>query len=79
MSVNDQQVGGTHYKEMPVQPWEVMEALLTHQEFVGHLKGCIIKYSVRAGKKEGSDDEGKLAHYLRKLDEVQGRLRNTPF
>ena len=71
MSANDHQVGGTHYKDMAVQPWEVMENILTFEEFVGYLKGNIVKYSMRAGKKEDSDDNGKLQHYIVKLKEVQ--------
>ena len=67
---DDVQVGGNHYKDMPVQPWDVMEAVLSHDEFVGFLKGNIIKYSLRAGRKDGSDDAGKAEHYLQKLREV---------
>jgi hypothetical protein len=67
---DDMQVSGTHYKDMPIQPWAVMEAVLTHDEFVGFLKGNIIKYSLRAGRKDGSDDAGKAKHYLQKLREV---------
>ena len=67
---NDIQVGGSHYKDMPVQPWIVMEAVLTHDEFIGFLKGNVIKYSMRAGRKEGSDDAEKAKHYLQKLKEV---------
>jgi hypothetical protein len=65
------QVGGTHYVSMPVQPWEVMESVMTREEFVGFLKGNIIKYSMRQGKKEDSDDVGKLQHYIAKLKQVQ--------
>ena len=72
VKANDIQVGGTHYKDMPVQPWAVMEAVLTHDEFVGFLKGNVIKYSMRAGRKEGSDDGNKAQHYLKKLREVSG-------
>jgi hypothetical protein len=68
---NVMQVGGTHYVSMPVQPWEVMEAVMTREEFVGFLKGNIIKYSMRQGKKEDSDDVGKLQHYIAKLKQVQ--------
>ncbi len=68
---NDMQVGGSHYKEMPVQPWDVMEAVLTPEEYRGYLKGNVIKYSMRAGRKEGSDDAGKAMHYKMKLKEVQ--------
>lgn len=71
VSANDLQVGGQHYKEMGVQPWDVMEAVLTREEFIGFLKGNIIKYSMRAGKKD-SDDAGKARHYMLKLREVQG-------
>ena len=42
MAANDHQVGGTHYKDMKIQPWEVMEAVLTQEEFIGFLKGSII-------------------------------------
>lgn len=69
-SANDLQIGGQHYKEMGVQPWEVMESVLTHEEFVGFLKGNIIKYGMRAGKKD-SDDAGKAKHYRMKLKEIQ--------
>jgi hypothetical protein len=68
---DEMQVSGTHYKDMSIQPWTVMEAVLTHEEFVGYLKGNIIKYSMRAGRKEGSDDAGKAHHYRMKLKEVQ--------
>lgn len=70
MKADDIQVGGTHYKEMPVQPWHVMESVLSKDEFIGFLKGCIIKYAMRVGRKEGSDDVNKLLHYRQKLKEV---------
>jgi len=50
----------------------VMEAVMTHEEFVGFLKGNLIKYSLRQGKKEGSDDGAKAIHYLAKLRDVRG-------
>jgi hypothetical protein len=46
-----------------------MQAVLTRDEFLGFLKGNIIKYSMRAGRKNGSDDAGKARHYMQKLDE----------
>lgn len=67
---DDVQVGGSHYKDMPVQPWTVMQAVLSADEFRGFLKGNIIKYAMRQGRKDGSDDAGKLQHYLQKLHEV---------
>jgi len=64
------QIGGQHYKDMGIQPWAVMEAVLTHEEFVGFLKGNVIKYAMRQGKKD-SDDANKARHYAVKLMEVQ--------
>jgi len=70
-SADDVQVSGSHYKDMPIQPWHIMEAVMTREEFKGFLKGNIVKYSLRAGRKEGSDDAGKAEHYMQKLKEVQ--------
>lgn len=67
---DDIQVSGNHYKEMPIQPWAVMESVLTPEEFRGFLKGNIIKYSMRAGRKAGSDDTNKAIHYRMKLKEI---------
>lgn len=80
MSADNIQIGGTHYKDMPVQPWTVMEAVLTFQEFRGFLCGNVIKYSMRQGRKEGSDDAAKAAHYMEKLkelDEKMHQMRNN--
>ena len=65
------QVDGSHYTAMEIQPWEVMESVLTQSEFRGFLKGNIIKYSMRAGKKDGAlKDAEKARHYAQKLLEV---------
>ena len=69
MRADDIQIGGDHYKDMGVQPWDVMETVLTKEEFVGFLKGNIIKYAMRQGRKD-SDDAGKCLHYKHKLEEV---------
>jgi hypothetical protein len=69
-TADDIQVSGNHYKDMPIQPWHIMEAVLSPEEFVGFLKGNVIKYSLRAGRKDGSDDAGKAKHYMQKLKEI---------
>jgi len=69
---DDMQISGSHYKDMAVQPWSVMELVLTSEEFEGFLKGNIIKYTMRSGRKDGSDDVGKAKHYMQKLKEVRG-------
>jgi hypothetical protein len=71
---DDYQIDGDHYKTMEMQPWEVMESVLTPSEFVGFLKGNVIKYAMRAGRKEGTDDAEKARHYAQKLAEFQAFL-----
>lgn len=70
-SADDIQAGGSHYKDMSVQPWTVMEALLSREEFIGYLKGNLIKYGMRQGKKDSPDAE-KWHHYNMKLKEIRG-------
>lgn len=73
MNADEIEVGGDHYKKMPVEPWTLMEAVLTPEEFVGFLKGNSIKYALRAGRKPGADDDAdKARHYMQKLREVRG-------
>lgn len=67
------QAGGTHYKEMSVQPWTVMQQILTEDEFIGYLKGNIIKYGMRQGRKD-SPDAQKCEHYIQKLKEFRTML-----
>jgi len=73
-TANDTQVGGQHYKKMEVQPWDVMESVMSTEEFRGFLRGNVIKYSMRAGHKEGSDDAGKAKHYMQKLREFDEKM-----
>lgn len=46
----------THYKGA-VEPLEVMANIMTKEEFIGFLKGNIIKYSYRAGRKQGESGD----------------------
>ena len=73
-TADDIQVSGNHYKDMPIQPWHIMEAVLTTAEFRGFLCGNVIKYALRAGRKEGSDDAGKAKHYMQKLKEFDEKM-----
>ena len=65
MGANDYQVGGDHYIEQPIQPWDY---IVSHE--MGFLEGNIIKYVSRYKYKDGIDDLGKALHYLTKLIEV---------
>lgn len=74
LNADARQVGGDHYKKLKVQPWDVMESVLTPEEFRGFLKGNIIKYGMRQGKKDGAtEDEGKALHYMQKLEEIENQ------
>jgi len=71
MSANEYQVGGNHYTDMKVQPWDVLQVVLSEEEYIGFLKGNIIKYSLRQGRKANSDDAAKARHYMEKLAEYR--------
>lgn len=66
------QVGGDHYKDSPIQPWAAMEAWMGGEQFVGFLRGNVIKYVARCDKKGGVEDLKKARHYLTKLIEICG-------
>lgn len=57
------------YTTLGIEPWDIMKADFTREEFIGFLKGNILKYLLR---KKGSDlqDFEKIEHYAKKLQEV---------
>ena len=64
------QVGGDHYKNKTIQPWDAMEAWMPDFQFIGYLRGNVIKYVSRAGSKgDALEDYRKAQHYLDKLIE----------
>ncbi len=67
-AANQRQVGGQHYVGLSVEPWAAMEAWMTNEEFVGFLKGNIIKYLAR---EKNANDLDKAGHYMQKLLEVK--------
>lgn len=54
----------THYASSAIQPISFMEASLSHDEFVGYLKGNIVKYVSRYRLKDGVKDLEKARVYL---------------
>lgn len=68
-STKDRQVGGSHYKDMSVQPWEAMEAWLTPEEYRGYHKATAIAYLARERQKGGDQDVEKAIHHLQRLVE----------
>lgn len=73
VSAKDRQVGGSHYKEMVVQPWEAMEAWMTPEEYRGYHKGVAIGYLARERQKGGDQDIAKAVHHLQRLLEYLSR------
>jgi len=63
---NANQVGGDHYRNKAIQPWDYIAS-----NNLGYLEGCVIKYVSRYKEKGGIQDLQKAAHYLQKLMEVE--------
>ena len=59
MNPNEEQVGGRHYIEKSIQPWDYIIA-----NKMGYLEGNIIKYLCRHRSKGRINDLIKAQHYL---------------
>jgi hypothetical protein len=71
-TAKQKQVGGSHYKDMGVQPWDVVDTW-TREQQIGYYRGGALKYIMRMGSKDQSATEiAKGKHYLEKLLEVLG-------
>jgi len=67
---NDVQEGGTHYKDMTIQVWDVIDTWPIEQQ-IGYHRGNVLKYLMRMGSKDERLKEAKkAAHYAQKLVEV---------
>lgn len=65
-TANETQVGGDHYKEKSIQPWDFIAA-----NQLGYFEGNIVKYVSRWKDKGGINDLKKARHYLDKLIELE--------
>lgn len=61
------QVGGGHYKDMPIQPIEYI-----HKNGLGFCEGAVVKYVSRWRSKGGVEDLKKARHFLDMLIEMEG-------
>ena len=68
MSALESQVGGSHYKDLPIQPVEFI-----HANAIGYFEGCVIKYVSRWRNKNGVADLLKAKHYIDLLIELESR------
>ena len=55
----DRQEGGSHYKDLAIQPDEFIE-----KNGIPYLEGNVIKYVTRHASKGGREDLEKARHYI---------------
>ena len=67
----NKQVGGSHYKDQPVQPVEYI-----HANKIGYFEGNVIKYVTRWRNKNGIADLEKAKHYIELLIELESKNAN---
>lgn len=67
---NHEEYYDKHYQSKH-QPIEVMQANMTNAEFIGYLRGNIIKYTCRFGKKDDIKKESaKIKRYAEWLEKA---------
>lgn len=67
---NNYQIDGTHYLDMAVEPWDVIDTWPLALR-IGFYRGNALKYVLRMGSKgAAATDAKKAGHYLTKLVEV---------
>ena len=67
---NEKQFGGDHYKNMGVEPWDVVDTWPLEQRIGAYRHGAL-KYLMRMGSKDEQLQEiKKCGHYIEKLIEV---------
>ncbi len=70
MKAGEYQVAGSHYKEMGIAPWDVVDTWSTEQQVGAHRKD-VLKYLMRMyDKNTPLENAQKAAHCLQKLIEV---------
>lgn len=70
IKANQKQYGGDHYKEMGVEPWDVVDTWPIEQRIGAYRHGAL-KYLMRMGRKDEQLQEiQKCGHYIEKLVEV---------
>jgi hypothetical protein len=77
-STPDDKTKGSHYEKAAMQPLEVMQRVMTTEQFKGFLLGNYIKYRLRSEFKNQRDsDEYKARQYAYWLEMVkEGRIIN---
>ena len=66
VKATDTQEGGTHYKDMAIQPIQFI-----HANNLDFLQGNVVKYVTRHKAKNGAADIRKALHYCQLILELQ--------
>lgn len=66
MNANKTQIGGNHYKNMPIQPAEFCQ-----RNGLNYCESNVVKYVSRHRQKNGREDIEKAIHYLQLLIEME--------
>lgn len=64
MSASDTQIGGSHYKDLVIQPSEFIQ-----KNGLNWCEGNVVKYVCRHRNKHGRQDLEKALHYIQLLIE----------
>lgn len=65
-SANSQQIGGQHYKQLPIQPWDFI-----HVNKLSYMEGSVVEYMCCWKRKGGVEDLQKAKHYVEKMIELE--------
>lgn len=65
MDTLKKQIGGNHYKDMKIQPWQIIDA-----HGLNFYEGNVLKYLLRR-KSNRKEDLQKAIHYLEHLTELE--------
>lgn len=66
MNALDVQVGGGHYKDLPIQPVEYCM-----KNNLNYCQANIVKYATRYKEKNGVEDLKKIKHYVDLIIELE--------
>lgn len=62
-------INAKHYENLNIEPWDIMKADFTKEQWIGFLKGNILKYTLRE-KGENYKDAQKIQKYAEELAEA---------
>lgn len=74
MEAAAKQVGGSHYKDKAIEPWEIIT-----KNKLDYFEGNVLKYLIRHKEKNGKEDLQKAMHYLSQMIIEYGELYGNKY